>query len=92
MSNAGHGRNQHGEAAALTAMKAARDIPDEHVQPVPAPGDSQLASYTVRSQQPGSISQYIISNVFTTWATCSCPVGCDGLLCKHHAKVLQMLG
>jgi len=43
----------------------------------------------VKSQSQAGVS-YLVSDVLTPWATCSCPAGDRGELCKHRAKVLQV--
>ena len=46
-------------------------------------------SAVVKSQSLPGVS-YIVSDVLTPWATCNCPAGDQGELCKHRAKVLQV--
>lgn len=82
----GFTRNRKLEQLVTNAVLAAEQIADEHVSLPTQPEQPAL----VTSQRDQSI-RYRVTDACTETASCSCPQGTLGYLCKHRVKVIGLV-
>ncbi len=79
-------RNRKREQLVATAVIASSSISDEHVSLPATPDQPALVT-----SQEDSATRYKVQNACMDTASCSCPVGTLGSICKHVVKVISLM-
>jgi hypothetical protein len=80
----GYRRNDRQEALTTAALQRTAEIPDEDVRV-----DKTADTAWVRSQHDRDI-EWEVRHMSSAWAGCNCPMGRQGMVCKHQFKALKL--
>ncbi|KAG0600519.1 hypothetical protein M758_11G040500 [Ceratodon purpureus] len=78
-------KNGKAEGIVASAVIRAQEIPDEHVK---ISLEDDIAYVASQTNFP---TIWVISSPNSDWATCNCPLGLRGNICKHVVKVFRLI-